>query len=178
MGELLSAALGLHETSETLSSGQMALRGLVVFVFLLVLVRLGHKRFVGRSTAFDYVLAIVLGSVTSRAISGTAPFWPTLVASATLVALHRVVAFLAFRSHRFGSLVKGRPLELVRSGVPIEAAMRRTTTTRHDLDEALREHGVDDLAEVASAHLERSGNISVVRYEPGSSPASNPAPRR
>ena len=112
------------------------------------------------------VLAIVLGSVASRAVSGTAPFVPTLVATAVLVAIHWLVADLAFRSHRFGLLVKGKPRELVRDGKVIEVEMRRSAISPHDLEEALRQEGVADVAQVASARLERSGNISVVRRSP------------
>ena len=160
---VLDRALGLHEQAETLSSGQTALRAVVVYGVLLVVVQLGHKRFVGRSTALDMVLAIVLGSVASRAVSGTAPFVPTLVATAALVAIHWLVADLAFRSHRFGLLVKGKPRELVRDGKVIAVEMRRSAISPHDLEEALRQEGVADVAQVASARLERSGNISVVR---------------
>jgi uncharacterized membrane protein YcaP (DUF421 family) len=164
-GWSISAALGLHECAQSLSSGQMALRAVVVYGALLLIVRLGHKRFAGRSTAFDMVLAIVLGSVASRAVSGTAPFVPTLVASAALVALHWLVAAAAFHSHRFGLLVKGRPRELVRDGKVILEQMRRSAISTHDLEEALREAGVADVAKVASARLERGGHISVVRRE-------------
>lgn len=161
----IDRALGLHEQTETLSSEQMALRAVIVYGALLLIVRLGHKRFVGRSTAFDMVLAVLLGSVASRAVSGTAPFLPTLVASAVLVAIHRLVAAAAFRSHGFGLVVKGKPHELVRDGRVIDEQMRKTATTVHDLDEALRQEGVADVAQVASARLERSGSISVVRRD-------------
>ena len=159
----IESALGLHETAATLSAGQMALRAIVVYGILLLFVRFGHKRFVSRSTAFDLVLAIVLGSVASRAVTGTSPLVPTLTASLTLVLLHRVIAALGYRSHRFGHVVKGNPHQLVRDGVAIEAEMRHTSISQRDLEEALREHGVADLDEVEGAWLERSGNISVVK---------------
>ena len=162
-GWSIDTALGLHEPAHSLSTGQMALRAVVVYGALLLVVRLGHKRFAGRTTAFDMVLAIVLGSVASRAVSGTAPFVPTLVACAVLVALHWLVAAASFHSHRFGLLVKGKPSELVRDGRAIEAQMRRSAISIHDLDEALREAGVADVAKVASARLERGGHISVVK---------------
>src|SRR3954467_15198928 len=41
-----------------------------------------------RATAFDVILGIMLGSMVSRAIAGTAPFLPTLAASSTLLAVH------------------------------------------------------------------------------------------
>ena len=56
-------ALGVDVETKQLAVGQMALRALVIFVVGLVMVRLGDKRFLGRSTAFDALLAIILGSV-------------------------------------------------------------------------------------------------------------------
>jgi len=162
LGELISRALGLGLPSEALGGGQMVARALVVFVYLLVVVRLGHRRFASRSTAFDLVVVIVLGSVASRAISGTAPFGPTLVTVAALLAFHWVIAAATFHWHRLGALVKGKPAELVRDGKELPAAMRHSHITRHDLEEALRQHGVAALADVVSAHLERDGNISVL----------------
>jgi len=166
LGELISRALGLGLPSEALGGGQMAARALVIFVYLLVVVRLGHRRFASRSTAFDLVIVIVLGSVASRAISGTAPFGPTLVAVAALLALHWLTAAATFHSHLLGALVKGKPEELVREGEELRAAMRRAHITHHDLEEAMRQHGVATLADVASAHLERDGNISVLARSP------------
>ena len=64
---------------------------------------------------------------------------------------------------------------MVRDGAMVEREMRRTSTSRRDLEEAMREHGGAEIAEVESARLERSGNISVVRKPaaPTSSQASS-----
>ena len=72
------------------------------------------------------------------------------------------VAALAYRSHHIGLLVKGAPRQLVRDGAILEPAMRRSGISRHDLEEALREHGMSDLDEASAAWIERSGTISVV----------------
>jgi uncharacterized membrane protein YcaP (DUF421 family) len=160
--DVLGGALGLDEAR--LGAGQMTLRAVVVFVFAVAIVRAGHKRFLGRSTAFDLVLGFVLGSVLSRAITGNAPFGPTLVAGAALVGLHWLLAAAAFHSHRVGVLVKGRPREVVRAGELDSAAMRRAHLTRDDLLEALRlEAGLDDPRAVELAMLERNGDVSVLR---------------
>ncbi|HEV8629225.1 MAG TPA: YetF domain-containing protein [Thermoanaerobaculia bacterium] len=161
----LSDPLGLHLAREALSPAHMALRAIVCYGLLLLLVRLSNRRFLTRGTAIDVVLAIVLGSVASRAITGNAPFVPTLTAAAVLVALHEVLAALTYRSHRVGMLLKGNPLLLMRHGEIVEHAMRHSHTTRGDLAEALREHGVADLGEVEEAWLERSGYISVIRAD-------------
>ena len=84
----LRLALGLGVEGKELGIGQMALRAVVVYVATVLTVRLGKKRFMGRSTAFDVILGIMLGSVVSRAITGNAPFVPALVAAAVLLAMH------------------------------------------------------------------------------------------
>src|SRR4051812_22382324 len=103
----LDRALGLGLEAKDLGAGQMSLRAFVVFIIAIAIIRVGDKRFMGRSSALDVMLGIVFGSVVSRAINGNAPFFATLTASFVLVAMHWVVAAIAFRSHRFGRVVKG-----------------------------------------------------------------------
>ena len=55
------------------------------FIFLLALVRLSGKRVVSEGTAFDFVLAVVLGDLIDNAIWGTAPVSQFVVAAGTLV---------------------------------------------------------------------------------------------
>jgi uncharacterized membrane protein YcaP (DUF421 family) len=141
----------------------MLVRMLIVFGTTLALVRLGEKRFFGERTAFDLVLSIILGSVISRAINGSAPFFPTLLTSAGLVAIHRVLAAIAFHADGFGPWVKGRAKLLVQDGEVDWKAMRRSHLTLHDLQSSLRLEGqVETPDNVKAAYLERNGNISVV----------------
>ena len=110
------------------------------------------------------MVAVVLGSVLSRAINGQSAFFPTLGVSALLVALHHLLATLAFHSHGLSQLVKGRARVLVRDGKIDPDAMRRSKITHDDLDENLRLHGnIRQLEHVAEARLERNGSVSVVK---------------
>src|SRR4051812_14636582 len=106
IGAALRWALGLGTQGKEPGMGQMALRAVVVHVVTVLMVRLGRKRFMGQSTAFDVILGIMLGSIVSRAITGNAPFFPALAAAAVLLAMHWLFSALAFRSHRFGEAVK------------------------------------------------------------------------
>jgi uncharacterized membrane protein YcaP (DUF421 family) len=164
---LIAAALGLGQEAKEMTVAQMALRAAVVYVVTVAIVRLAKKRFMGRATAFDVILGIMLGSIVSRAVTGNAPFLPALAASAVLVAMHWLFSLMAYRRHGFGALVKGRPRVLVRDGEPDRDAMRRAHVTEHDLEEDLRSEGLDGPDKVKEARLERSGKVSVVkRSEP------------
>src|SRR3712207_4859787 len=113
---VLRLVLGLGQDSHELSWAQMAVRAVVVYADVLVMVRLGKKRFMARATAFDVILGIMLGSIVARAITGNAPLVPALAAAATLIALHWLFSWIALRWHGFGWAIKGDARLLVQDG--------------------------------------------------------------
>ena len=159
----LGPLLGLGTKPEDLTFVQISLRGAIVFIATLVIVRLGHKRSLSRKTAFDAVLLVILASVLSRAINGSAAFFPTLGGGLVLVLLHRLLALIAYHSHWFGKLIKGQPDLIVEEGNLILPSMRRNHISRHDLQEDLRlDAQMEDTSKVRRARVERSGDISFI----------------
>jgi uncharacterized membrane protein YcaP (DUF421 family) len=159
----LQALLGLGLQARDLTFIHVSLRGIIVFLATLIMIRLGPKRSLAHRTPFDAVLLIILAAVLSRAINGSAPFFATIGGGAVLVALHRLFALLAFHSHGFGILVKGKPDVIVRDGQCDYRTMRRNHVSIHDLEEDmyLSAH-TDDLSKVRLARIERSGEISFI----------------
>jgi uncharacterized membrane protein YcaP (DUF421 family) len=142
---------------------ETALRTIIIFAFTLTLVRLGSRRAMGRGSAFDFVVSIMLGSIMSRGIIGSTPLLPTLVAGAVLLGLHWLLGVAAFHLNWFGPLIKGGRALLIKNGEMQTEEMRREHVTRHDLTQAIREQSHhSDPAEVRLAFLERDGRISVV----------------
>src|SRR5690606_26376253 len=124
------------------------------------------RRFLSQATAFDVIVGIMLGSIMSRTINGSALFLPTMVAGLVLVGLHWLFAFIAFHTSLFGPVVKGEPVLLIKDGVVQEEGMRSANLTRSDLNEALRlRYGDTDPKKIRRAYMERDGNISVMPYE-------------
>ncbi len=149
--------------SDSLSLWQMGLRAFVVYLFAIILIRLGDKRFFGKSTALDVILGFMLGSILSRAITGNSPFFPTLGAALVLVVVHWSLAVAAFQWSRFGTVVKGRKRQLVRDGQIQWDQMKGGQISHEDLLSAVRAGGGEDLDEVDAAYLERSGDISLIK---------------
>jgi uncharacterized membrane protein YcaP (DUF421 family) len=162
--EIRSATAGLVGIGEDdLDLVQMVVRAFVIYVTAIVLVKLGEKRFMGRSTAFDMILGIILGSVLSRAITGNAPFLDTIGAGTALVALHWAFSVASFHHDWFGKLVKGRERNLVIDGEIDWEGMRKSHISRRDLESAMYSSGrVTELADVKVARFERSGEISII----------------
>src|SRR5438874_9749357 len=88
--------LGLGWEGKELGILQVSLRSIIVFVAALIMVRLADRRFLSKMTAFDAILGFMLGSMLARAINGSSPLLPTLVAGFILVGLHRFLAALAY----------------------------------------------------------------------------------
>ena len=142
---------------------ETALRTLIIFVFTLMLVRLGRTRAMGRGSAFDFVVSIMLGSIMSRGIEGSTSLLATLVAGSVLLGLHWLLAVIAFRTNWFGPLIKGGRVLLIKDGKMQTQEMHRVSVTRHDLMQAIREQTHDsDVARIRLAYLERDGNISIL----------------
>jgi uncharacterized membrane protein YcaP (DUF421 family) len=156
--------LGLSVEPKDLTFVQISLRGIIVFLVTLITMRLGHKRSLSRKTPFDAVLLVILAAVLSRAINGSAAFFATLGGGVVLVVLHRLFAHLAYYSHGFGILVKGKPDVIVRDGECDFPMMRRNHVSMHDLEEDMRLGArIDDLSRVRLARVERSGDISFIK---------------
>src|ERR1700746_1897871 len=114
--QLLQTLLGIGVQPKDLTFLQVSIRGIVVFIAALIMVRLSSKRSLAEKTAFDAVLVVIIGSMLARAINGSEAFFPTLGTGFVLVFLHRLLGIAAVYSHAFGILVKGNPVMLVQNG--------------------------------------------------------------
>ena len=140
------------------------LRALVVYVFVMVLVRVSGKRAVGQFTPFDMVLLILIGNAVQNGINGgDNSLTGALIMATTLIVLNYGVALATSRNARLERIVEGVPVVLARNGQLFEGVLRRELVSREDFREALRMNGVDDVAEVELALLETNGSISVVK---------------
>lgn len=163
--ELLSSVnqlLGVDVDPQDLTVSQMAGRALVVFTATLIMLRLAHNRFFARRNTLDLVFAVIIASVLSRAINGSAALFPTITTGFGFIFLHRALAWVSSRSEWLGRLVKSGPSLLVENGEADLAALRRHNITLDDLMEDLRLAGVAGIDQVRLATLERNGEISVV----------------
>ena len=162
MEDILRQVLGVG--AETLEWHHTVLRSVIVYAAALMMVRIGEKRFMGKNTAFDVILGIILGSVVSRSVNNNDPIVPTMAAGFALVALHWLLAAISYRSDKLGDVFKGMTRQLVRDGEIDWDEMQKSHISRKDLMGQIRIEGnVEDLDTVKKAYLERNGQISVIK---------------
>ncbi len=141
---------------------EFIVRGVVVYVFLLVLLRLTGRRQVGQLAPFDLVLLLVLSNAVQNSMNGgDNSLVGGLISATTLVALNFAVGALTYRSKKLEALIEGRPQLLIHNGLLFEDVLRSAKLTHHELNAALRRGGCACVDDVHSAILENNGSISV-----------------
>lgn len=120
-------------------------------------------RVFGIKSAFDYCIIILLGSVLSRAVVGASPFFPTVIACAAFVIVHKIIAHISVGNQFISHLVKGTPLCLYKDGIMNDKNMRKCELSFGDLMEEVRlklnQNSIDGIEEI---FMERTGKISVI----------------
>ena len=148
---------------DPLSLGVVVLRTVTVYLVLLALLRIAGKRELGQMTPFDLVVLLVISNAVQNAMVGPdTSLTAGLLAAFTLVALNWLVDRFVLRSAWLRQRAIGTPTLLVHEGQFIRDNLRREGIVEDEVLQALREHGVDDVADVKLAVLEVDGTISVI----------------
>jgi len=120
------------------------------------------KRSVGSFTAFDLLVALLVGDVVDEAIYGDVTLAQGVTAIGSFMLLHILNAFLGSRSAFVERLTAGTPVVLIRDGQIDRRALRRELMHESELMTALRMEQVERLEDVQQAVLECSGEVSVL----------------
>jgi len=143
---------------------ELILRGVVVYAFLILILRISGKRQVGQLAPFDLVLLLVLSNAVQNSMNGgDNSLVGGLISATTLIGINYLVGLLTFRSKRLEEIIEGRPIVLIHNGMLFEDVMARAQLTHHELNSALRQAGCDCIAEVHCAILENNGSITVTQ---------------
>lgn len=141
---------------------EFILRGVIVYVFLLLILRVTGKRQTGQLAPFDLVLLLVLSNAVQNAMNGgDNSVLGGIISATTLIALHYCVAFVTFKSKTLEAWIEGTPRVLIHNGVLNEEVIRGELLTRHELAAALRAAGCTDMQHIHVATLENNGQITV-----------------
>jgi uncharacterized membrane protein YcaP (DUF421 family) len=151
--------------TDSLQTWQMGLRGAIVYLVALLMVRLSKKRFMGNHASFDAMFGIILGWVLGSAVTGGARFFEAIITSIVLVTLHSMFSLVTFRWRWLDAMLTGTAHQLVKDGEILWPQMEKSFISEADLRAALRINAQLLSPEGAkAAYLEPSGAISVIPY--------------
>ena len=106
---------------------ETVIRTVAVYLILLVLIRLSGRRTLAQVTAFDFVVLLIIGGSTQRALLGQDySVINALLVVVTLLTMDVVFSLIERDSRLFSKFVNGVPMILVEDGRPTRLDRERT----------------------------------------------------
>ncbi|MFN8571217.1 MAG: DUF421 domain-containing protein [Gemmatimonadaceae bacterium] len=165
---LLVGGFAWRSPDQTIASP--VLRAIIVYGFVLFILRLAGKRTLGEMTTFDLVILLILSEAIQPAmVGGDNSMTNAMLIVAALVGSDVFLGVAKDQSPRLARWLDDVPTVLVRAHEVREDALKRCRIGLDDVVEAARkQHGIMELHEIAWAILERDGTISIVPSAPTS----------
>jgi len=142
-------------------------RPIIVYIFLVALLRAFGKRELAQLNPFDLVVLLSLSNTVQNAIIGNDnSLTGGLVGAFTLLAINYLVVRFLFRHRRLDQIFEGKPAVLVEHGHIVKKALARELLTRGELMTVLHRQGFDSLDDVDRCVLEPGGTFYIHRKVP------------
>jgi uncharacterized membrane protein YcaP (DUF421 family) len=151
----------------TLPILEKILRPMVVYFFLVIVLRLSGKRELVQLNPFDLVVLLTLSNTVQNAIIGddNSVTGGLIGATSLLVVNYLVVRFL-YNHKRLDQLVEGKADVLIENGKVRPEHLHHELITSAQLEAAARKQGFGSLAEVDQCILEPGGTLSFIGRKP------------
>ena len=142
---------------------ESVIRGIVIYLLLLVVMRISGRRTMAQMTAFDLVLLLIIAETTQQALLGDDfSITNAAILIVTLFAMDIGLAYLKRLLPGVGRILDGQPTVLIRDGEVDHRALRRARLDVNEIMASARaRHGLERLDQVKHAVLETDSGVSI-----------------
>jgi uncharacterized membrane protein YcaP (DUF421 family) len=142
----------------------IVLRAIVLYAFIVFVMRVIGRRELSSMTPFDLVLLIILGDAIQQGLTqDDYSVTGAVLAVATIAALQVFTSYLSFRSKRARTVLEGHPIVVVDHGRLVQQNLKRERMTEDEVAEEMRQQQIASLDEVEWAIIEANGSISFIK---------------
>lgn len=141
-------------------------RGIIIYIFLLILFRFIGKRSLSQTTTFDFILLLIISEVTQQALVGDDySVTGSIILISTLIGTDLLLNKIKDGSRYFDKIAEGMPMLIVDQGKPLEERMKKVRVQEEDILESARnKFGIEKMEQIKYAVLERNGDISIIPF--------------
>jgi uncharacterized membrane protein YcaP (DUF421 family) len=144
----------------------IALRAIVLYAFIVFVMRVIGRRELSSMTPFDLVLMIILGDAIQQGLTqDDYSVTGAMIAVSTIATLQVFTSYLSFRSQKARKVLEGEPIILVDRGKLVEHNLTRERMTSDEVAEEMRQQQIASLEEVEWGILEANGSISFIQKQ-------------
>jgi uncharacterized membrane protein YcaP (DUF421 family) len=141
----------------------VAVRVLVLYTLLVIVMRLMGKRQIGQLQPFELVITIIVAELAVLPMNNPGiPITNGVIGILMLLAAEVFISLLTMKSERARALVCGTPTILINNGRLLPEAMHRLRLNLNDLLEQLRSKKYPNISDIAFAVLENNGALSII----------------
>ena len=141
----------------------IALRAIVLYAFVVFLMRVMGRRELSSLSAVDLVLLVVLGDAIQQGLTqDDYSVTGSLIAVSTIAAVQVGISYVSFRSRRARRVLQGEPIVIVQNGRLIDRNVRRERLTEDDVAEGMRAQQIASVEDVEWGILESNGTMSFI----------------
>jgi len=143
---------------------ELVIRGVFMYLFLMIVVRVMGKRTMAQASTFDFVLLLTISQVTQQALVGMDySLTGAVILIIVFVAVNIVFTVIKEKSRFFSKLIEGTPLILVDNGKMLPVRMEQSQVDEEDIMLAARStQGLERMNQIKYAVLEKDGLISII----------------
>jgi len=142
----------------------IAIRAVVLYAFVILLMRVIGRRELSTLSAVDLVLLMVLGDAIQQGLTqDDYSVTGALIAISTIAALQVGTSYLSFRWRPARRILEGEPIVVIQDGKLIDRNLRRERMTPDEIAEEMRMQQIASFDEVQWAIVENNGQISFVK---------------
>ncbi len=139
-------------------------RSILIYIFVLIVMRLMGKREIGQLQPFELAIAIMIADLASIPMTDPGiPISNGIISILGLLVMHLIISIINMKSIKARGVICGKPTILVYRGKIDEKALKKERFTINELEERLRGNNVINLGDVEYAILETSGQVTVIQ---------------
>jgi uncharacterized membrane protein YcaP (DUF421 family) len=143
---------------------EKVLRAVIIYVFLIAVLRLIGKRELAQANTMDLVVLLLVANAVQNGIIGDdLSVTGALLGAGVLFVLNEALNRATYEFPWMERIVEGEPTVLIRDGMPMAGALRRWGISLTELLSIARRQGFPDLSTVQTAILETNGVVSMFR---------------
>jgi len=151
----------------TLPILEKILRPVIVYIFLVVMLRLSGKRELVQLNPFDLVVLLTLSNTVQNAIIGEDnSVSGGLLGATSLLAINYLVVRFLYKHKHLDQIVEGKADVLIEGGQIRVDHLKKELITMAQLEAAARKQGFASLAEVDQCILEPGGTLTFIGKKP------------
>ncbi len=143
----------------------IVVRSLCVYLFMIFGIRLFGKNELSQLNAGDVILLLLISNAVQNAMVGeNTSLQGGLVAALVLFLANFILKKYLFKNKKVRQFLESEPKILIKDGILNNENLKSQDVSLEELEEAVREHGVEKISDVKLSILEVDGNISVISF--------------